>query len=279
MKWCFQGSLLEKPEALGYMWECPDLVRFSQGDVFLFSPQGVEAQGDRFRNVFQTGYYVGRFEAGMFRKSGTDFDELDRGFEFYAPQTFSAPDGRCILIGWMGVMPQEVEGAVPSRADGWLHHLTLPRELELQDGRLLQRPVQEMRSLRGQSWTYQGSRTELELPVHHMEIEVLWPEGAQEFQMDICEEVRIRHEERSSHLTVERTNWHTGAREERRVHLKGALRQLQIFQEKSSLEIFVNGGEEVFSLRYFANTSRNTIRLEERGASKSFALSAYRLDP
>lgn len=278
MKWRFQGSLLEKREELGYMWECPDLVRFSQGDVFLFSPQGLEAQEDRYRNVFQTGYYLGKFEAGIFQKSQAEFDELDRGFEFYAPQTFEDSDGRCILFGWMGVMPPEVEGAVPTREEGWLHHLTIPRVLELHDGRLLQKPVEEMRSLRGQSWSYLGPRTALELPVHHVEMEMLWTDGAQDFKMDICQEVEIRYEESSRHLTVERTNWLTRAREERRVQLKGTLRQLQLFQEKTSLELFVNGGEEVFSLRYFAKSSRNTIRLEEKDASKPYALSVYLLE-
>ena len=31
------------------------------------------------------------------------FDELDRGFDFYAPQTMGDPKGRRILVGWMGL--------------------------------------------------------------------------------------------------------------------------------------------------------------------------------
>jgi beta-fructofuranosidase len=32
-----------------------------------------------------------------------ELHELDAGFEFYAPQTMQASDGRRLLVGWMGV--------------------------------------------------------------------------------------------------------------------------------------------------------------------------------
>ena len=37
------------------------------------------------KNIFQTGYYTGKFDSGRFHKEEAPFDELDRGFEFYAP--------------------------------------------------------------------------------------------------------------------------------------------------------------------------------------------------
>ncbi|MNO00328.1 Sucrose-6-phosphate hydrolase [compost metagenome] len=55
------------------------------------------------------------------------FDELDRGFDFYAPQTMASSDGRRILIGWMGLPDIEY----PTDRNGWAHCLTLPRELSL----------------------------------------------------------------------------------------------------------------------------------------------------
>ena len=30
---------------MGYMWECPDIFKLNGKDVFMFSPQGIEADG------------------------------------------------------------------------------------------------------------------------------------------------------------------------------------------------------------------------------------------
>ena len=51
------------------------------------------------------------------------FDELDRGFDFYAPQTFKDQNGRIIMIGWMGV-PDAVEHVNPTIENYWQHCLT-----------------------------------------------------------------------------------------------------------------------------------------------------------
>lgn len=68
-----------------------------------------------------------------------ELHELDAGFEFYAPQTTVAEDGRRILIGWMGV-PDGEEMLQPTRAHGWIHQMTCPRELRYRDGKLWQTP-------------------------------------------------------------------------------------------------------------------------------------------
>jgi beta-fructofuranosidase len=71
--------------------------------------------------------------SGAFDYDRATFDhgalhELDAGFEFYAPQTTLAADGRRILIGWMGV-PDGEEMLQPTRTQGWIHQMTCPREL------------------------------------------------------------------------------------------------------------------------------------------------------
>ena len=71
------------------------------------------------------------------------FQELDRGFDFYAPQTMVDPDGRRILVGWMGL--PEID--LPTDKNGWAHCLTLPRELSVRNGKLIQQPVQELQAL------------------------------------------------------------------------------------------------------------------------------------
>ena len=86
----------------------------------------MEQSGWDFANVYQSGYclmkgdFTGAYSLGPFK-------EYDRGFDFYAPQTFEDRDGRRILIGWMG-MP-DCDYINPTVSRGWQHCMTMPRVL------------------------------------------------------------------------------------------------------------------------------------------------------
>lgn len=257
--WQLLGSLLEKREELGYMWECPDLVRLGNQDVFLFSPQGLQEDGYRFRNIFQTGYYTGRFEAERFQKDKNSFDELDRGFEFYAPQTFDMPDGRVLLLGWMGTMEKEKEEALPTMREGWVHHLTIPRELRVNaEGKVLQTPALELMRFFREENVVSGK----DLTIGRKEsflLEVLNEHEAQRIRIRVSSDVELKLEDRW--FTVERISWLDGKKEIRQVPLPLGLKDLKIIGDHTSLEIFINGGEEVFSLRCFDDDSDRMISL------------------
>ena len=75
---------------------------------------------------------------------------MDYGKDFYAAVTWNdVPDRRRIAIAWMSNW--NYAGAIPTSP--WRSAMTVPRELALRtiDGRpqLVQRPVRELRSLRG----------------------------------------------------------------------------------------------------------------------------------
>ena len=115
-------------ENMGYMWECPDLFYVDGKTVFMFSPQGLKADGFKYNNVYQSGYAFGNFVNDKKELKLGNFVELDRGFDFYAPQTFEDTKGRRIMIGWMGV-PDAIEHKNPTVENYWQHQLTLPKEL------------------------------------------------------------------------------------------------------------------------------------------------------
>lgn len=257
--WQLLGSLLEEREELGYMWECPDLVRLGNRDVFLFSPQGLQEDGYRFRNIFQTGYYTGRFEAERFQKDKNSFDELDRGFEFYAPQTFDMPDGRVLLLGWMGTMEKEKEEALPTMREGWVHHLTIPRELRVNaEGKVLQTPALELMRFFREENVVSGK----DLTIGRKEsflLEVLNEHEAQRIRIRVSSDVELKLEDQW--FTVERISWLDGKKEIRQVPLPLGLKDLKIIGDHTSLEIFINGGEDVFSLRCFENSSDSLVSL------------------
>lgn len=126
-KWEYLGVLAESDGTLGYMWECPDFFELDGKYVLLFSPQGIEAKGDLYNNLFQTGYLVGEYNYETNEFVHGAFIELDNGHDFYAVQTFLDNKGRRISIGWMDMW----ESNMPSKEDGWCGALTLPRELKL----------------------------------------------------------------------------------------------------------------------------------------------------
>lgn len=131
------------------MLECPNFIEVDGKQILMFSPQGLAAdpKNNRYENIHNTGYVIGQFDEKSARFNViTDFKEVDHGFEFYAPQTMVAPDGRRIMWGWAGMMTPEREAAVPTIQNRkWVHVLSLPRELHVNDKlQLVQQPITEI---------------------------------------------------------------------------------------------------------------------------------------
>ena len=154
--WKFTEILAQASSAkkAGYMWECPDYFEINGQKVLVISPQGIEPEGEFYHNLHENGYFIGKGEDGKLVYSRDRFQELDRGHDFYAAQTFLAPDGRRIMLAWMDMWEQEF----PEKADGWAGMLTFPREVTLKDGRLIVKPVRELAYLRSAKLTSQTAK-------------------------------------------------------------------------------------------------------------------------
>ena len=142
--WNFIGEVNTKNEDFGYMWECPDYFELNNNGILLLCPQGIVPEGNKYNNIYQSGYFIGNpLDMNSINFEHGEFLELDRGFDFYAPQTLD--DGkRRILIGWMGLP----EISYPTDKNHWAHCLTIPRELSISNGKLIQKPVAELELLR-----------------------------------------------------------------------------------------------------------------------------------
>lgn len=279
--WTLSGSLVDEPITLGYMWECPDILKFTEKDVFTFSPQGLEAEEEKYRNIFQSGYFTGRFlENGKFVKDDQPFKEMDNGFDFYAPQSFIDDTGRTIMYGWVGVMEPEVEAAVPTRKQGWLHALTVPRELYYENEKLIQYPLAETTNLRETSPTIIKSTKNEAIPLSSVQQDILieWSSAATDFVITLRNEIDIHYQAKTKKLTVTRTNWKTLAREERTTFLTRELMELRLLVESSLIELFLNKGEEVFTLRYFVNETDHLVNFKylDEPVEKTLTLYALR---
>ncbi|MFB1049769.1 glycoside hydrolase family 32 protein [Paraliobacillus sp. JSM ZJ581] len=254
----------------GYMWECPDLLPFKEQDALLFSPQGMEPEEFRYQNIYQTGYILGELN----RKNGCfihqPFVELDSGFDFYAPQTTIDQAGRRILFGWMG-LPEESEAYHPTKAYHWIHAMTIPRELILRDNHLYQQPVKELKQLR--------SNQIIDKHKTSSQDEVIYLTGnheAMEFQFQVNrfqgdaisftfdKNTTLRFDAVEQMLTLTRANFRTNQLESRKTELK-SLTDLHIYLDTSSIEVFVNQGEKVFSARLFEDLLTRQLTIKVTG--------------
>lgn len=135
-QWDYMGVAAKSDGTQGTIWECPDLFPLGDKHVLLVSPMGTEPRRVLYA-VGEMDYEVGKFQAET-------WGELDKGPDFYAPQTFFGTDRR-IMLAWM----QSWEGEIPSQKHNWAGALTLPRELMLDSARRLQiRPLPELKRLR-----------------------------------------------------------------------------------------------------------------------------------
>ena len=130
--WQYRYALRTK-EPLGYMWECPDLFVLDGQHLLITCPQGVPTQGADYANVHSCVW----MQLSHTLADGLTVEtvhQLDRGFDFYAPQSFADEQGRRILIGWMGI--PDADYTNPTTDHGWQHALTIPRLLSWKDGML-----------------------------------------------------------------------------------------------------------------------------------------------
>lgn len=265
--WEFVSVPDGKVDNMGYMWECPDTFKLGNKDILMFSPQGIDADGYKYNNVYQCGYTVGSFSDDKKEFKHGEFVEIDRGFDFYAPQTFEDSKGRRIVIGWMGV-PDAVEHKNPTVDNFWQHQLTIPRELVLRNDKVYQIPVVELDALRkGTAIKKEVSLNEsISLDVFEsntFELNINF-ENTNKFELVFREDCKLSFDSKIFKLELGKSGY---GRDMRAVEIN-EVNSLRIFSDNSSLEIFLNGGEEVFSTRIYNDSIDATLKLQGNGTAK-----------
>jgi len=230
----------------GYMWECPDVIEIGGHRFLSISPQGLVHGEYTHQNVYSSGYF--RYDNEL-----DSFEEWDCGFDFYAPQSFIAPDGRVLFIGWMGI--GDIPYTNPTAELGWQHCLTIPRELSVsEDGGIIQRPAREYLSLGENTGTElkSGGRITAELPFYFKSAAV-----SERFELRFEEILEMKFADGvfSLRFIDEKTG---GGRDSRRVKLS-SIDSIEILADMSSLEIFPGGGKKVMSTRFYPEDTSITL--------------------
>lgn len=266
----------------GYMWECPNVLTVQDEDsgetfdVLLFSPQGIPAQEDQFRNIFACGYLIGHLRGTAFTPV-SDFIELDAGFEFYAPQVFSFPKDSPrppLLMGWVGNASEDDQPSLHNF--GWIHTLSVARELRLRQGRLYQTPLLEATD--EDEVGGEGERTSAATPnrlsalsiagaplgEEPTEIPELAGERSFVLDLDIVQEgpwqltlgrpngPQVVLEFAEGRMTVDRSTTHYPHGNRRTVPLPEVDKlDVKVVHDRSVTEIFVGEGHIAFSMRSY----------------------------
>jgi beta-fructofuranosidase len=260
------------PVASGEMWECPTLVPLGDKHLLFVSTQGT------------TPYYIGTYRDYRFTPeiSGA---RLDYG-AYYAPITQLDDKGRRILWGWI----QERRSRDAQKAAGWSGVLSLPRVLDLKEGRLSMEPAPQLRALRGarQRWTgvflpdnrpyripdLEGDALELVAEIDPSDADEC---GLQVFcSPDGDEQVSICYHAASKRL------WVGTPRSGQSGNLelaRGEPLRLDVFIDCSVIEVFANGRTCVTERAYPKPANRQVRGFARAGSARLRSLIAYELKP
>lgn len=241
INWKYTGKVYK--EGYGYMWECPDYFELGGKGFLSTCPQGLPHYETKWQNLNESGYFPveGRLEDSRLG----EFAEWDMGFDFYAPQTFLDPQGRRILIGWLG-MDNRVYGNATTEL-GWQHCLTIPREVTLgENGRLRQYPIAEFDALRkGERRHADGCTAKYALPLE------ICGEPTADFTITLDGKLELRFDKAKQLFTMKFSDEKYGCGRGTRNAVVANVSSIRLIADMSSIEVYLNGGETVMSTRFY----------------------------
>ena len=276
--WTYFNVLAESRGEWGYMWECPDFYPMGDKYVLTFSPMGA----GEHTSVYLVGdfdYLTGKFCCHV---SG----EIDWGLDYYAPQSFLAPDGRRIIVGWSNEwewMPLWKNWG-PTYKEGWCGFFNIPREVRMRkDGTLQFLPIREVETIRENpkriaELAVSEEYTELEAGdgvCFELKLKIdLQRTNADELELDLrCGAERrticLFHFKKGE-MRVDRNaadGWSKGVSRSV-LYLQGKKElDVHILSDQSSLEIFTDQYQNNHSNNIFAKASQNQLRVRARGGN------------
>lgn len=146
--WKKESEFGLKEGAHGGVWECPDLFPLKlNGKTYWILIVNLNPGGPNGGSATQ--YFVGNFDGSTFSPIDSDTRWLDYGPDEYAGITWSNTGNRKIFLGWMSNW--QYANQVPTKA--WRNAATIARDLSLQQSKgqvlLTSKPVPELKNIEG----------------------------------------------------------------------------------------------------------------------------------
>ena len=207
------------------------------------------------------------------RDTGGVFYEVDRGFEFYAPQVFArrpSEPGPVLLTGWAGNASEDDQPSIETGQ--WVHALTMPRILSLKAGRLIQCPAASLPYDAGEpalvgecvkAGLYEidelsGHRSwQLRLEADAEQTTGPWglQIGSDDSHVDITLDRQVLRVDRSTSRYAQHGSVRSVTLPE------GCAPVLEVIHDRSLTEVFVGDGALVLTLRSFVDVNSTGARL------------------
>ncbi len=279
--WRYAGVLAACHNQYGRMWECPDFFPLDGKYVLLTSPQEMTSIGLEFHAGNGTLCLIGEFDRARKHLIRDNVQAIDYGLDFYAPQTLQTPDGRRVMIAWMQNWETSKCQALGIRFFG---EMTLPRELSVKNGRLIQNPVRELERYRSYQILYRNVLVSRMTTLQNVRGRVLdmtiTIRPASEsgtyrwFKLNVAGDgehmTTVRFKPDCSTLRIDRTrcgfphdivNVRDFMVRPRRGELK-----LRVVLDRHSMELFVNDGEQAATTMIYTDPSADAISFEADGS-------------
>lgn len=282
--WNFLDNLLRQTNA-GYCWECPSLVNLDGTDIFVCSPVDYPHQAYAFWNYNSNVYATGTVDYKTGTMSASKFTEIDYGLDFYAAQLIKGAENKTIMTAWMNMWARTF---VPAQlGDGWTGSLILPREVSLSNGRLIQKPVSGIANYyqnRVQvADTINGEQTYQNVDGTCVHLDITADMSASnEFSIRLFADsenyTELTYNKKSGLLTIDRSaNKYTisadgrdlseGTNRIAKYVLANNVLRLELFLDKSSVEVFVGEGELTMTALTYNDTSASGIVFISNGST------------
>lgn len=254
-------------EDFGYMWECPDLIKIRDKYILAFSPQGLKQEGNKYNNIYQSGYFIGTMDFNNLEFfPDTEFEEFDYGFDFYAVQTANQDryNDKSIMIAWMGLPDLKYT----TDKEKWSGCLSIPRELKIVNSKLIQSPIEQIYLLRKKKIYSSITKRYSLKDINQTEI-ILNNISSSNFKMNICANqdksdsgFEIKYDKINRKFSIDKSLLYNKSNADygltRFINLDN-LEKLDIFIDSSSIEIFINDGQYTMTSRIFPDANENML--------------------
>jgi fructan beta-fructosidase len=295
LDWTYQSTntVMDAENHPEDIWtECPDL--------FELAVDGDQSQKMWVLSGGGDWYMLGEIDGKKFTPVSGKID-MNAGQDFYASQSWSdAPDGRRIMTTWMFSWHYARKGKQPPTKLWTGGGMTLPYELSLktteQGVRLFMTPVKELETLRADKYELQSRALDsavIPIKAKNNTYEIIAefePGDTGEFGFELfkskdgSEKVVVGYDAQKQEMYVDRSFLQQpeieGYRKKYKTSLKpqNNLIKMHIFVDTSSVEVFANDGQKVFTL--LAHPKQHGQELElfcKNGKAKLTKLQLYQL--